>query len=135
VSSSQTLSDLKNAIAASNKLGNVPAGDQRVFYLGRELKTLNRTLTKVLGRQHGVNVIHFMAIHRNQQSGAKEQTQDGKASRVAAAQADDDDDDDIEVIDGPQNKAVVMIDLADDDDDSDVEEIAAPSNPKRRRRA
>jgi hypothetical protein len=127
---------LKNAIAASSKLGNVPSDDQRVFYLGRELKTLNRTLTKVLGRQHGVNVIHFMATYRNQQSGAKEQKHASKASRLAAAQADDDDDDDdIEVIDAPQNKAVVMIDLADDDDDSDVEEVAAPSNPKRRRRA
>ena len=129
----QTLSDLKKAIADSAKLGSVPAADQRVFYMGRELKTLNRSLSKVLGRQHGVNVIHFMAIQRSLQQ-QQQLEPEGKAAQGEAAESDDDDDI-VVVEDNRQNKPAVMIDLADDEDDSDVEEILAPQpSPKRRRR-
>ncbi|GKY96429.1 hypothetical protein MPSEU_000602400 [Mayamaea pseudoterrestris] len=141
----QTLSDLKDAIAVSKKLGCVPAADQRIFYLGRELKS-NRSLEKLLGHQHGVNVIHFMAIPRNNQQQQEEEGNDEVQHMKVAAQAaasappssddddDDDDDSDIEVIEDTQRKPIEMIDIA-DDDDSDNEEVQFVPNPKRRRQA
>jgi hypothetical protein len=131
---SQTLLDLKQAIAASETLGTVPAADQRIFYLGRELKSLNRSLSNLLGRQRVVNVIHFMAIQRNLLQQQQQEEEEDRDRNPTASLASDDDDDDIIVVENNGNKPIELIDLADDDSDNDIEEIQTQPTIKRRRR-
>jgi hypothetical protein len=59
-----TLRDLKVAISQSTVLGMIPVDRQRIFHLGRELKSLGRSLEALgVGRFHGLNktVIHVHA--------------------------------------------------------------------------
>jgi hypothetical protein len=59
-----TLRDLKVAISQSTALGKIPVDCQRIFHLGRELKTPGRTLEALgVGRFQGLNktVIHVHA--------------------------------------------------------------------------
>jgi len=60
---------VKDLISHSASLGNVPPSDQRLFYLGRELKNAGRSLERLgIGQRYGIGVIHVHSrsgIHRS----------------------------------------------------------------------
>ena len=56
-----TLKQVKVAIAASEKLGQIPIAQQRIFHLGRELKTLGRSLETLGVGRMGFTVLHVHA--------------------------------------------------------------------------
>lgn len=120
MSPSQTLNDLKHVIAKSQVLGKVPPNQQRVFYLGRELNSPNRSLSKLLGR-FNVNVIHFMAtttISAKPPPTNKEVVVDDDSSVIVE-----------------NDKPTVTIDLSSDgDNESDDDVVEVIPVAKRRRR-
>lgn len=59
---SSTLKDLKVAIAHSTALGNIPVNNQRIFHLGRELKTAGRSLETLGVGRLGITVLHVHAV-------------------------------------------------------------------------
>jgi hypothetical protein len=84
LSPSDTLESLKNLIAKSKALGRIGLSDQRVFHLGRELKTPGRSLASlgVDASRFGVCVIH---VH-------------SRRPGTSSADQEDDSDDDDEVV-------------------------------------
>jgi hypothetical protein len=55
----QSLKDLKEAIQKSSKLGSLSTDCQRIFHLGRELKTAGRSLEKLGVGNHGIFLLHL----------------------------------------------------------------------------
>ena len=66
--SETSLKQVKAAIAASEKLGNIPIAQQRIFHLGRELKTLGRSLESLGVGRMGITVLHVHAVPSNNYS-------------------------------------------------------------------
>jgi hypothetical protein len=62
ISLSSTLNALRDAIATDGTLGPMKRNEQRLFYLGRELKTGNRTLSALGIGNHNVFVLHLHSL-------------------------------------------------------------------------
>ena len=57
-----TLKQVKAAIAQSEKLGQIPVSQQRIFHLGRELKTAGRSLETLGVGRLGITILHVHAV-------------------------------------------------------------------------
>ena len=128
-----TLRDLKIAISKSTALGMIPVDHQRIFHLGRELKTPGRTLEALgVGRFHGLNkiVIHVHANPSVAASSATINTVDRQPRRPPKLTAR-------KYRSIPQEPEVVNLDSDDDDDDDiiaiDVDNSTTTHQKKRRR--
>jgi hypothetical protein len=99
LSLNKTLNDLKNAISASS-LGPLDPAYQRLFHLGRELKTGNRSLEKLGVGRYSNYTLH---LHSTQP-----QTYELSS-----------DDEEVEVIEvqGPEKRSNPIIDLIHSDDE------------------
>ena len=62
ISLSSSLNALRDAIATDGTLGPMKRNEQRLFYLGRELKTGNRTLSALGIGNHNVFVLHLHSL-------------------------------------------------------------------------
>lgn len=62
ISLSSTLNALRDAIATDGTFGPMKRNEQRLFYLGRELKTGNRTLSALGIGNHDVFVLHLHSL-------------------------------------------------------------------------
>jgi hypothetical protein len=83
---SGTLKDLKGAIAQSAALGNVPVERQRIFYLGRELKTSGRSLHRLrVGVLAEIFVLHLHAAPAKHGGEQQQNEQQPRTVTVAAA--------------------------------------------------
>jgi len=106
----QSLRDLKSVIAKSSKLGRIPTNHQRLFHLGRELKTSGRTLEALGIRRFGVTVLHVQSTLPPER-------------HISLLEEDDDDDDDdvVEIVSPPAAAKAppTTVNLADDSDDDD----------------
>ena len=103
-----TLGALKKEIAKSSALGRVPLADQRIFHLGRELKTRSRSLDTLGIGRFGVNVVHVHSKRpRNQQQPTTETI-------------DSSDSDDAAQLVG--SRKVACVDLLSSDDEVEVED-------------
>ena len=58
INPSKSLNELKEHVSSMTSLGSIPSSQQRVFYLGGELKNGGRSLEALGVGRHGVNVIH-----------------------------------------------------------------------------
>ena len=104
-------------IAKSSKLGRIPTNHQRLFHLGRELKTSGRTLEALGIRRFGVTVVHVQSTLPPERH----------ISLLEEDSDDDDDDDDVVEIVSPPAAAKApsakspptTVNLADDSDDDD----------------
>ena len=107
---SGTLHDLKVAISQSLALGEIPPHQQRIFHLGRELKSSGRSLENLGVGRLGVTVLH---VHASIQE-ARTILRPKKIKERAQ-----------------------VVDLVDDSDDDCVvvDEAAAKKSKKRRRAA
>lgn len=105
---------MKNLISQSPPLGRLRPQDQRIFHLGRELKTNGRTLEKLGVTRFGVSVIH---VH---------------SSKPQVAQEDEDEDDDVVEVVAVKQHDQQVIDLSSDEDEQEGELALEP--PRRRRR-
>lgn len=149
---STTLNSLKDTINLDRTLGPTKRDEQRLFYLGRELKSGNRTLSNLGIGNYGVYSIHLQSL----------------APKVVDLHNDDDDDVDAGIVDSgkrslsyerrnansstlargggldnavggqkhnqPQRSQEKVVDLLDSDsDDDDVIEILE-THPKKRRK-
>merc|ERR1712179_724717 len=114
-------------LAKSQTLGRIPVNNQRIFYLGRELKTSGRSLHSLGVGRLGVNVLHVHSSVVN------------VAGRRKEISVDDDDDDDVVEVVEPTTSAVDhlrskrVVELLDDDDDNEDAVAAASTRRKRRR--
>jgi hypothetical protein len=96
----KTLNDLKNAISSSS-LGPLDPAYQRLFHLGRELKSGNRSLGKLgLGRFHN----YTLHLHSTQPQ-AYELSSGGE------------EEDEVIEVEGPRKRSNTIIDLIDSDDE------------------
>jgi len=135
---STSLNQFKTIISQHDDLGPLPKTRQRIFHLGRELKTGGKSLGAL-----GVGRFKIYTVHLLSQGGAptannktsKHEKEDDqlvevvgtkrKRNRVAAARA-------------RQSKTeVITLDTSDDDDDNDgvVEVVEPQSGSSRRRRS
>ena len=143
-----TLKQVKAAIAQSEKLGQIPVSQQRIFHLGRELKTAGRSLETLGVGRLGITILHVHAVPskaaasshnkngaavavmeapkpaaRASAAGRRQRQQQQQHTKSAASAA-------------ARNNRIV--DLAGDSDSDDdcviVEERAATSQKKRARR-
>jgi hypothetical protein len=135
-SQTQSLAKLKNTIAGSPKLGSIPAQFQRLFHLGRELKTAGRSLEALGVGRFGVFVVHVHSTMSPE-----------KLAATAAAQQQQHV---LEIVESPvpppprhtnntkPQRSMSIVDLADDssDDDSDDDCVVVEEAPasKRKRR-
>ncbi len=62
ISLSSTLNELRDAISTNDILGPIQRSEQRLFYLGRELKTGNRTLSTLGIGNHNIFVMHLHSL-------------------------------------------------------------------------
>uniref|UniRef100_A0A7S1CYT4 Ubiquitin-like domain-containing protein n=1 Tax=Cyclophora tenuis TaxID=216820 RepID=A0A7S1CYT4_CYCTE len=102
ISTQKTLNDLKAGISRST-LGPIDPTYQRLFHLGRELKSGGRSLSKLgLGRL-GNFVVH---LHSTQPEAVELLSDDEGAKAPASAVIDllEDSDDEVAVIDNPPRK-------------------------------
>jgi hypothetical protein len=65
ISLSSTLNALKESINSDMTLGPIKREQQRLFYLGRELKSGNRTLSALGVGSHGVYSFHLLSCAPN----------------------------------------------------------------------
>jgi hypothetical protein len=139
-----SLKDLKAAIASSATLGQIKPNHQRLFHMGRELKTNGRSLEGLGVGKYGVYVIHLhsIAVHKNNSSPPSQQldVDDGSSS-------DYDNNDTVQVLNAdqgiglapPQSQPSNVVDLLDDtsdgsDEDDDIivfEQVVVPSKRAR----
>ena len=61
ISLSSTLNALKDLVGSDSTLGPIRRDQQRLFYLGRELKSGNRSLSALGIGYHGVYAIHLLS--------------------------------------------------------------------------
>jgi hypothetical protein len=59
---SSTLNALKDSVSSDGALGPIKRDQQRLFYLGRELKSGNRSLAALGIGNHGVYTIHLLSL-------------------------------------------------------------------------
>ena len=106
-------------IAKSSKLGRIPTNHQRLFHLGRELKTSGRTLEALGISRFGVTVVHVQSTLPPE-----------RHISLLEEDSDDDDDDDgddvVEIVSPPAaakapsaKSPPTTVNLADDSDDDD----------------
>jgi len=101
------LNDLK-AVIAKSSLGPLDPSYQRLFHLGRELKSSGRSLSKL-----GVGRFHNYCVHLHS-------TQPETCDLLSS-----DDDEEVEVVQAPQKRAAesssgkTVIDLLDSDDEQE----------------
>lgn len=112
---SKSLNELKENVSTITSLGSIPSSQQRVFYLGGELKNGGRSLEALGVGRHGVNVIH---VH-NTKPELKVQNKDPKA--VSSNRTSRRRQQQMEVVDLASDHEEVVID--DDDDEVCVIEI------------
>lgn len=133
MSMSASLNDLKDTINESDAFGPLPRDSQRIFHLGRELKTGGRSLSALGMGRFRVFMVHLLAKASQKSSGTSKQqpakeeeevvevVQKRRArNRVQNAQAVQ-----------QQQQQEEVIELSDDDDDDEVEVVQVP--PKRQR--
>lgn len=158
-----TLTNLKQKINSDPNLGPLSPSQQRLFHLGRELKSANRSLEALGIGRFRVFTVHLHAVVKS-----------GKASAKAVAVysgSEEEDDNDVQVVDmtsvtssavsnnnrnrtttsstnngsnrrrrnqkNDNNEVVDLLDSDSDDDDDDVVEIVEPTSStgnKRRKR-
>mmetsp|Transcript_1082 Transcript_1082/g.2976 ORF Transcript_1082/g.2976 Transcript_1082/m.2976 type:complete len:176 (-) Transcript_1082:242-769(-) len=146
---SMTLRELKGRLEGSKKMGRIQVRHQRIFFMGRELKTSGRSLDKLGVGALGVNVLH---LHSRKPRHAVRQDE---------ITIDDEEDDEdvveevVEILDTPSaaapttrnrnrgnntannngnnNKRVVDL-LDDDDDEVAAAPVAATAKSRRKRR-
>mmetsp|Transcript_29203 Transcript_29203/g.67709 ORF Transcript_29203/g.67709 Transcript_29203/m.67709 type:complete len:150 (+) Transcript_29203:184-633(+) len=116
ISPTQTLNELKDGISRST-LGPIGRSGQRLFHLGRELKSGGRSLAKL-----GVGRFHNFIVHLHYSRQQQQQQQP------------------VAVLEPPKRQFTTMttpsqvIDLQSSDDDDDDEAVAVVENPARKRR-
>ena len=118
LSLSSSLNDLKDAIDASPEFGPLPRNHQRIFHLGRELKTGGRSLSTLgIGRFH-VFTIHLLANTPTEPKPKKpsQQLQEPLPRQKRRARS---------------SHADSIIEVLSDSDDDDVVEVV-PSSKRRR---
>lgn len=118
------MKQVKAFIEKSDKLGNIPVEQQRIFHLGRELKTNGRSLATLGVGRMGITVLHVHAappkkgastatacLQKQQRRFRAQQQQQRNNQKPAAAgssvvdlagddtEEDDDDDDDCVIVD------------------------------------
>lgn len=111
---SKSLNELKENVASIRSLGSIPSSQQRVFYLGGELKNGGRSLEALGVGRHGVNVIH---VHNTKPGSNKAQNKVEKADTARSAPSRRSRRQQIEVVDLASDNDEVVIDDDDDDDD------------------
>ena len=126
---------MKTAISESKALGKPPPADQRIFHMGRELKSNGRTLEKLGFCKWGIPVVHVHARTDASITAHREMTLE------VADSSENDSDDVLEVVcNPPTNKRPTdggngVIDLAESEDDGDegISSTAPTPSLKRRR--
>jgi len=115
ISLTKTLSDLKDEVSKSI-LGPIERNHQRIFHLGRELKSGGRSLSALgVGRFHNFTLhLHstqpaayeFSSVHDDKQLFADDDVVEvtGTRKQVIELLDDDDSEDDIAIVDGPPSK-------------------------------
>ena len=117
----QSLNDLKQLIAKSSKLGNpIRKEHQRLFHMGRELKTGGRSLESLGVGKFGVFIVHVHCTVVQQSKKRSSSSRAGPSPAVAAAAAD--------------KRVVNLLDDSDDDDDDDDEVVVLDGPVQKRRR-
>jgi hypothetical protein len=138
VSMSISLNDLKDKINGSDDFGPLSRDDQRIFHLGRELKTGGRSLSALGVGRFKCFTVHLLAKSGSSNKKSKKGKNDNdevvevvgkrkagasrRSGRPCAADAEQS---------APARPIIDVGDSDDDDDDDVVEVVAAP--PKRRR--
>lgn len=135
VSLRQPLSALKAEIEECDALGNIPTSNQRIFFLGREIKTNGRSLETL-----GVGRFNIMVLHvHNTRPGSKSKKKHKSSSSCSRSSKSKHQSSSISPKPGRRKQApgrqVEIVDLADDDDDDEVciLETVPASTSKRRR--
>ena len=117
ISLKRSLNDLKTAISQSPKLGSIPPKNQRLFFLGRELKTNGRSLEGLGVGNFGIHAVHLHSslpsepqAPKNKRSVQKSvaQKQQQQPYVVDLAESSDDDDECIIVEDPPSKRRRVV---------------------------
>ena len=124
---SKTMNELKDAINRSPKFGPLGRTHQRLFHLGRELKTGSRSLGNM-----GIGKFRNYTILLHVKPGAKNQTQNNNKKKSAGATSNNTNSKSKrkapQASSNPKRKEDVVVDLLDSDDD-DSEEIEVIENP------
>lgn len=124
----QSLNQLKDAISESPKFGPLDRTQQRIFHLGREIKSGGRSLGNIgIGKFKNFTVLLY--VKKNAPTSAtnstttsnKKSKQNHNNTRKSRAKRSK-----------PEEKAVVELLDSDSDDDSEIQVIENPA-PKRRR--
>ena len=139
---------------------HIPRRQQRLFFMGRELKTPGRTLAQMGIGNFRNFIIHVhctkpipksttVAKSTHQLPTARRSAQTNRNSNAPPAPQqqqeiidldDDDDDDDVQVVVPPTNnrsskqEVVELLDDDSDDDDDDIAVVEAPASKRRRRK-
>lgn len=122
---STTLKDFKGLLETNQTLGCVPVANQRIFFLGRELKTSGKTLSSLGVGSLGIKVLH---VHSNTSNAA------GRTEEISID--DDCGEEEILAVDlTSSNKQVVeLLDEDNNDDEGDLEDVEVTVIPRRKRR-
>jgi hypothetical protein len=132
IDSSKSLKDLKTAISESKALGQPAPADQRIFHMGRELKSNGRTLEKLGFCKWGIPVVHVHARADASTTSHQEMTLE------VADSSENDSDYVLEVVCDPStNKRPTgggngVIDLAESEDEGSSSTAPTPSLKRRR---
>jgi hypothetical protein len=128
VSPLDTIKSLKDAISQSDALGRVPRSDQRLFHLGKEIRTSGKTLRSAgvdPSRFGGKCVVHVHSSRRRSPSPSSPAVATAPAAAARPLPKDDDDDEVVCVDPAPPPSATLppppptTLELDDDDDDDD----------------
>ena len=122
ISLRESLGALKTIISCNKDLNRIPVQHQRLFYLGREMKTAGRSLEALGVGRFGVHIIH---VHNKRPRKNQQQQQ---VIEVASSPTSN----------TPKKKTkqqvMEVVDLADSDDEEEDGKVLAVAPQRKRRR-
>eukprot|EP00527_Entomoneis_sp_CCMP2396_P001286 CAMPEP_0198154864 /NCGR_PEP_ID=MMETSP1443-20131203/68833_1 /TAXON_ID=186043 /ORGANISM="Entomoneis sp., Strain CCMP2396" /LENGTH=205 /DNA_ID=CAMNT_0043821581 /DNA_START=579 /DNA_END=1196 /DNA_ORIENTATION=- len=126
--STTSLKNFKKLLESNSSVGSIPVGNQRIFFMGRELKTSGRTLASLGVGNRGIRVLHVHSNLTAKHNGSTNDTSTTTANNNQEQQQqeiaiDDDSEDDDDFEDFDDDIDDVSDDDDDDDDDDDVVEV------------